>query len=269
MARRATVIKAERGDNKGIVLALDAGSSLSGDWVSLKSQGRVMVEGMNAMGYDAMALGRMDFALGLEALKEREAEADFAFLSANVVGVGDGQPIFEPYTLLERQGARIGVIGLSEPEAIRVPGVTDEVVVLDPLEAARRHVPELRDRVDLLIVLSHVGLEQDIALAQAVPGINVIVGGYTRKLMKQPERVGNTLIVQQGYLGEWLGRLQVTFDGEGVPTEFSETIITLDPRVTDDKDMTDLVQKWKALYPSPTPRPTRTPDPTLTASTKK
>ena len=129
MARRATVIRQERQDNNGIVLVLDAGSSLLGDWVSLQSKGRVIVEGMNAMGYDAMALGRMDFSLGLETLKEREAEARFAFLSANVVAVADGEPIFEPYTILERQEARIGIIGLSEPEAVQVPGVRDEAIV--------------------------------------------------------------------------------------------------------------------------------------------
>ena len=243
------------------MLVLDAGSSLLGDWVSLQSEGRVLVEGMNAMGYDAMALGRMDFSLGLETLKEREAEADFAFLSANVVAVADGQPIFEPYTVLESQEARIGIIGLSEAEAIQVPGVMDEAAVLDPLEAASRYVVELRDQVDLLVVLSHMGLEEDVALAQAIPGINVIVGGHTRKLMQQPDRVGNTLIVQQGYLGEWLGRLQAAFDAKGVPTEFGETIISLDPTVADDEEMADLVQKWKVLYPSPTPRATRTPDP--------
>lgn len=251
-------------------MVLDAGSALHGGWVAMKSEGRVILEAMNAMGYDAMALGRMDVAIGLEALNERAGEATFPFLSANLVGKEDKRPLFEPYTILERQGAKIGIIGLSEPQAVQAPGVPDKATVLPPVETGIKYVAELRDQVDILIVLSHAGLEEDKALAVAAPGIDVIIGGLTRKLMRVPERVGNTLIVQQGYKGEWMGRLVATFDAQGVPGDVSEDVITLGPDYADDPEMVALVDKWNKLHPSPTPRPTRTPDPrTLTAAPAK
>lgn len=266
MARRATAIKQERAENQGIILVLDAGNTLVGQWLSVQTNGQVMVEAMNLMGYDALTLGQMDLALGLDALKERQKEAKFPFLSANVVSSSDLKPLFQPYVVLERQGARIGIIGLSEPQAAQAPGISDMVIVLNPVEAARQYVGELRDQVDILIVLSHLGLEEDKALAQVVSGIDIIVGGRTRQLMRQPEKVGHTLIVQQGYLGEWMGRLKASFGADGVPDDYTEDIITLGPEYADDPEMVELVRRWAVLYPSPTPVPPPTEIPSPTAA---
>lgn len=220
-----------------------------------------MVDAMNMMGYDALALGRMDFAIGTEALTERLQEAEFAMLSANVLDLETRELLVEPYTILNREGVSIGIIGLSDAEVIQAPGLRDRAIWLDPLSTIGDLVAQVSEQVDVLIVLSHMGLERDQLLARTVPGINVIVGGYTRKLMQEPEREGNTLIVQQGYQGEWVGKLTVTIDEQGVPTDYTEEILTLDDSYTDDKEMTELVDRYKEMYPTPTPMPTHTPTP--------
>jgi 5'-nucleotidase len=258
LARRASFIKKERQNNENALFVLDAGSSLAGTLISLQSKGGVIVEAMNAMGYDALTLGRMDFALGLETLKEIEKTADFHLLSANVVEKEGKEPVFAPYTVLERQGIKVGIIGVSESDANVTPKVKEHTHVLDPAETVKQYAAELRDQVDVLIVLSHLGLDADKALAKNVSGIDVIVGGNTRKLMRDPEQVGNTLIVQQGYRGEWMGRLQTTFDGQGNLVDGKVKIITLDDSHADDPAMVEMLEKWKTLYPSPTPRPTNT-----------
>ena len=226
--------------------------------MSIRSEGRIIVEGMNAMGYDAMALGRLDLALGLQVLKEREEEADFAFLSANLVDPQDYKPVFDPYVLLERQGVRIGIIGLSEPEAVKAIAGDIDLIVLEPLRATLPYVRELRDKVDILIVLSHQGLALDKDLASRLPEIDVFISGNDLQLMREPVRVGNTLIVQQGYRGEWLGRLEAHFDAQGVPQEYKADFITLGPDYEDDPEVAAIVQKYKESHPSPTPRPTAT-----------
>jgi len=242
------------------VLVVDAGSALGGGWTALKSGGEVMVEAMNLMDYDAMALGRMDFALGLPILQERAKDASFPFLAANIVTLA-GEPLFEAFTIFERDGVRVGILGLSESEVVRIAGIEDQAKALDFIDAAARYVPELRPQVDLLVVLSHVGLDEDKALAAAVPGIDIIIGGNTRKLMQVPERVGNTLVVQQGYRGEWMGKLDAAFDAEGNIVDAKETLITLGPDYADDPEMAALVAKWAKLYPTPTPRPRPTSTP--------
>jgi len=216
---------------------------------------------MNAMGYDALALGEYDLAAGLEVIKQREKEASFPFLSANLVTVGDDQPIVRPYVILERDGASFGILGLTEPGTREVLEKLDGATLLDPVGVARQYVSELRGKVDVLIVLSNLGLEEDKALAAAVAGIDIIIGGNSRRLMKEPERVGNTLVVQQGYKGEWLGRLQVTYDADRQPVSFAAEAVALTDSFGDDQEMSALVRKWKVLFPTPTLRPTQSPTP--------
>mgnify|MGYP001041144057 CR=1 FL=1 len=261
MARRATAIKQERAQNEGIVLVLDAGNALLGQSESVTSPGQLMVQAMNAMGYDAMALGEYDLAGGLAVVKECEERARFPFLAANLVTTGDNQLIVRPYVVLARGGAHFGILGLTDPGAKEVLGEHSGATVLDPLQVASHYVPELRAKVDVLIVLSSLGLEGDKALAAAVPGIDIIIGGTSHTLMNKPERVGNTLIVQQGYSGEWLGRLEVTYDAGGQPVRFTEEVMTLTDDFPDDQEIAALVEKWKALYPTPTLPPTPTPPP--------
>ncbi|MBM4430492.1 MAG: hypothetical protein FJ026_09135 [Chloroflexi bacterium] len=235
------------------VLLLDAGGTLLGQWLAQQSDGQVIVEAMNAMGYDAMTVGGMDLQMGVELALQRAKEARFAFLSCNIVRLQDNSPIFTPYVILERNGTRFGILGLSDPEAVAWPGVNEVARVMDPAPSVRKYLPEVRSQSDVVIVLSHIGLEGDIALAQAVPGIDVIVGGKSQRLLFEPERAGETIIVQAGYDGEWLGRLDVTFDASGKPVGPKVEIIALGPEVGDDPDLLALVTSYKQRFPLPTP----------------
>ena len=112
--------------------------------------------------------------------------------------------------------------------------------------------PEVQAQSDLVIVLSHLGFEMDTTLAQVEPEIQVIVGGKSRRVLSAPELVGNTIIVQAGYDGEWLGRLDVTFDGQRRPIEPRVEIITLGPDIASEPVMAALVESYKQRFPSPT-----------------
>jgi len=253
VARRATKIKEVRQQTQHTVLLLDAGSTLFGEALATQSQGRVVIEAMNLMGYDAMTVGQMDLVQGVEVLLARAKEARFPILSANLVGAQDRKPLLPPYTVLTRDGVRYGILGLSEPKANNWPNVSQVVSVLDPVETAKKYLPEVRARSDVVILLSHLGLEEDKALAQAVPGIDIIIGGRSRKLLPAPEIVGQTVITQVGYDGEWLGRLDVTFDEQKHVRDPRTEIISLGPEVADDPQLKALVESYSKRYPTPTP----------------
>jgi 2',3'-cyclic-nucleotide 2'-phosphodiesterase (5'-nucleotidase family) len=255
VARRATAIDQERAASDGVVLVLDAGASLVGAWESFASEGAIIVEAMNAMGYDAMAVGRGDLDLGLEALRQRAAEAQFPFLAANVVSTTDGEPIFEPYVILERAGTRIGLIGIVDQAGEAPAAILGQATIEDPVSAAAAAVAEVRPQVDLLIVLSRLGLAADRDLAAAVPGIDIIVGGNTNEIMEAPVPVGHTLIVQQGYRGEWLGRLDAQFDAQGMPVVATERSIALTEDYADAPQLAARVAEWLQAYPEPTLAP--------------
>lgn len=257
VARRATKIKAIRSEAQHPVLVLDAGDTLFGQMLALQSEGRVIVEAMNAMGYDAMAVGQMDLAKGVDTLQARAKEARFAILSCNLVDAQSQQPIFQPYTILERGGVRFGVIGVTEPEALQAPGVREAAQVLDPVGAVKKYLAEIKGQSDVLIVLSHLGVERDRALAQAIPEIALIIGGRSRKLMPAPDIVGNTVITQMGYDGEWLGRLDVTLDAQGRVHDPQSTVIELGPDVADDARLKALVDSYKERFAQPTTEATQ------------
>jgi 2',3'-cyclic-nucleotide 2'-phosphodiesterase (5'-nucleotidase family) len=94
-----------------------------------------------------------------------------------------------------------------------------------PLDTAASLVPELKSKADLLVALTHIGLQKDRELAQQVQGVDLIVGGHTHALLDKPEMVGNTAIVQAGWFAHCIGRTTVEF-GDG-RTDVREEIIEL------------------------------------------
>lgn len=193
------------------------------------------------MGYTALTLGEMDLQLGLPALHQRGAEAGFPFLGANLSG---DLPV-KPYTLVTLGGHQIAILGLvnGERPQVTVPGGT--VTISDPLAAAQRYVPELRRKANVIIVLSHLGLEMDQRLAREVPGITVIIGGHSKHIVQPPLQVGETIIVQAGFYGEGIGLLRLVLDGQGKVIAYRGEFIYLTEGVPDDPEMQTLLQRYR------------------------
>lgn len=244
------------------MLVLDAGSSLLGEYPALKSEGRVMIEGMNRSQYDAMTLGRMDGLLGLDVIKARAAEAEFPILAANLLDAETGELAFGDKIIVEQAGMTIGIIGVTDEEIAEAPKMKGAVTFLDPQETVAAYVAEMRDQVDVLIVLSHLGLGVDDIIARQVDGIDIIVGGKSRKLMRQPELVNDTIIVQMGYNGERVGQLDVILGEDGKLYEPNLQLLTLDESYPEDREMELILQEYRKQYPTPTPRPRPTLTPT-------
>ena len=177
------MVKQERQASSHLLL-LDAGDSLFGDrFLGQQTQGKGVVEAMNLLGYDAMALGGGDMRLGLDTLRQRMAEAEFPFLSANVILSGTETLFTEPYIIKEIGDHRVAIIGLTEPEA--ADAVQGAVTVLNPIETARRYVAEVGSEASIIIVLSHIGVERNMKLAGEVEGIDLIVSGAGQVLPGQ------------------------------------------------------------------------------------
>jgi 2',3'-cyclic-nucleotide 2'-phosphodiesterase (5'-nucleotidase family) len=130
-------------------------------------------------------------------------------LSANVLK--NGELVADaPTALVDVDGVRVGIIGLTTREAIYQEGLS----FLSPEEVVARYVPALDEQADLVVALSHLGYENDRELALASEGIDVIVGGHTNTKLEAPVKVGSTWIVQAGSRGRFLGELDLTLDME-------------------------------------------------------
>jgi len=214
---------------------LDAGDSLlNGQDPAQQSRGSTSIEALNRMGYDAMTLGGLDIALLKVAdLQSRIAEAKFAVLSANATVSATGELLADH---------RVAILGLTDPYP------DDEISVSDPMQAATQWVPELRQMADIVIVLSHAGLDVDEKIAAAVPGIDVIISGRNGQI-SSPVVVGSTGTVLfhadtavSETAGTRVGIATLTFDAAGKLMSHEWNNITLTGDVAASPEMSTWVE---------------------------
>jgi len=197
-------------------LFLAAGDMIQGNnWANL-SQGKSVIEVMNEINFDAMIVGNHEFDFGQKVLRERIEEAKFPVLCANVEL--DSQTPWKPellplrpYVLKELNGIKIAIIGITTEEMPMVthPKNVTGLKFLSQAETAEKYVKELRNKVDLIVVLSHIGFHRDMVLAEKVKGIDIIVGGHSHTKVEQPALVGKTVIVQAWEHAKVLGVLDI------------------------------------------------------------
>ena len=213
VAKRAIFFQEKRRHKKMIWLTLDSGDAISGSPLSDVFQGFLDIEAMNRLGYDAMALGVHEFDYGLPVLKQRITEAKFPILCANVTYTDTGKPLAKPYTFIERGGMKIAVLGLITGEVAKrvAPENFAGLSVADPVDTARGLVPELKRQADLVVAVTHLGVNEDIRLASQVPQIDLIVGGMSHSELQVPIKVVDTMIVHDAYYGRTVGVLKLSY----------------------------------------------------------
>jgi len=204
-------VKALRQEKPTLMFA--AGDMIQGNnWANM-SQGESAIELMNAMRFDALVLGNHEFDFGQEVLNKRISAAAFPVLGANVEGLDS----VKPFAILERGGIRVGIIGIvtEETPVATHPRNVSGLRFLSSAETVEKYVKELKNKADIIVVLSHIGHGADRMLAEKVKGIDVIVGGHTHTKVLKPVRIGDTLIVQAWEHGKALGVLDLTIrDGK-------------------------------------------------------
>jgi 5'-nucleotidase / UDP-sugar diphosphatase len=217
---RATLVREIRRQNEN-VLVLDAGDLNTGGAESDFFKAEPDIVGYNYIGYDAMVLGNHEFDNSMDVLKEQMAKARFPFLSANV-RTGGGDLVGTPYVIRHFNGFKAAVIGLTtkETEITGNPKHIKGIVFEDEVETARKLVPMLREKADIVIALTHLGVYDDDSrgsrrLAAQVSGIDLIVDGNTHTRLNEPIVVKNpisgrdTLIVQAWQYGLVMGMIDL------------------------------------------------------------
>ncbi len=183
----------------------------------MAEKAQLLIESFNLMGYDAFGIGDDDLTLGKEFLLEISRKANFPFLCSNLLDQPSGKNLFQTFLIKEINGLRIGMFSLLSPDFFTNPsdprkrGLNFRL----PIETAKAMVEELKPKTDLIILLSHLGYPKDIAMAQTVPGINVILGGHTGINLPYPPVIKNTMILQTASRGMFGGWLHLLFYNKG------------------------------------------------------
>lgn len=212
-----------------------------------------MVEVMNQMGYAAATIGNHEFDFGLETLQARAFEAAFPFVSANVrprpgATLPSGLEI-EPYTLVERNGVQVGIVGLtttSTPQTTLPTNVAD-FEFIDYEQALREAVPEVRAAgADLVIVAGHLCADELEPLAKQVADLEIALmgGGHCNELFA--EEVAGTILVEGGYhfTSYATASLMVDTTADTVVSATYDTVANK-AGASEDTAVAAIVEKWQ------------------------
>ncbi len=249
IAEITTLIESLRETEPNVFL-FDSGDIFTGALAKL-THGKLAFELMITMGYDAMAIGNHEFEYGHEIFEWEKNRAPFPVLGANFFYKDTDHPYSQAHTIIERDGVRIGVIGIMGQDAATaiIPSYIAPLDVRDPAEAVRKSVAELQGQVDLIVLLTHQGktapmqtdaetdprlqrdIDADIALAGAVEGIDILFAGHadagTPKPVVHPET--GTLIMQTYGQATHLGYLQLRLDGQsGAIKEYDGKLVPVE-----------------------------------------
>ena len=213
-AKIATVVAEERAwaeAEGGLAVVTFGGDMISPSVLSGIDKGAHMIDLANAIGFDVAVLGNHEFDFGPEVLQERLAESETIWLASNVRIAGGAFPGTEATTMLERDGYRIGFLGLvtTETPAISSPG--PDVAFAPVVQTGATLAERLRaEGADIVVALTHQGLGADLELLRAVRAIDAVLGGHDHLLIAHHD--GRHAVMKAGSQGRHVGVLTLTID---------------------------------------------------------
>jgi len=258
VARISTFVKEIRANNPNTIL-IDTGDTFQGTILADAVYNKMLdvthpvSKVLNHMKYDAMVLGNHEFNFGMSFVDKIVNELDMPVLAANAV-YKDGKKLAEPYTIIEKAGLKIGILGLTNPNAPRWDGEkVDSVEFSSVPEVGKKYAKILKEdeKVDILIVAAHVGMIPEYdeengsdgaeKLLEEVPYIDVLLLGHYHT--KSAEIIGNTLVGSPRNSGRDVVKFDLTIekkDGKVVVVDRSVTTVDMEG-VEPDQEIRDLI----------------------------
>ncbi|MEO8452489.1 MAG: bifunctional metallophosphatase/5'-nucleotidase [Gemmatimonadota bacterium] len=257
LATLRTMIQAIRKESPGTVLLVDGGDTFQGSAVASLSQGRAIVPLINRLGYDLLLPGNWEVLYGKALMLRNFSRCTSAKVCANMFDDADNHPLFPPYRVFDiGGGARVGFIGYNDPlTPIRQsPAYSLGIRFTRPEESLAGHVRTLREeqRCDLVCVLSHLGLAQQLNLANdpSARGVDYVLGADTHERIREPLPGKFAKVTEPGAFGSFIAKLDLVLENGRVKDE-SYALLDVDPdRYGEDAEMRKMVTVAKAPYRS-------------------
>lgn len=259
-ARLATKIRDRRAELEAEgtpVLTLDAGDQFQGTLYYTTYKGQAEVQFMNAIGFDAMALGNHEFDDGPDVLADFIEKAEFPVISGNTRVAAEQRlaGVLEEHVELEAGGERIGILSVLTPNTAIISSPGPDVGFDDEIAYLEEAVARLQaDGVDKILLLSHVGFVRDQEIAAAVDGISAIIGGHSHTLFSNTEPdtpayatlvespSGRPVPIVQAYAySKYLGDLELEFADDGAVVAATGDTILLDASIPPAADIEERI----------------------------
>lgn len=247
-ARLATLVERIRAENRRLghqTLLLVAGDLFLGSSLSALFKGEAELKFLNLVHPDALTLGNHEFDFGMEVLEQRVKDATFPVISANIYR--GKERLFPP--LISKNigsGFRVAILGLITPDTAQLahPEKIAGITFSDPIAEGNKLASEIRHTTDILITLTHTGLEIDRRLAREVPGLDVIIGGHDHIALPEPLVVNGVLICQAQNRGLFLGRLDLRLEGKKV-VKVGGALIPITEELPEDEEIKAMVSSYR------------------------
>ena len=218
MAQVASAVKELRTDN---TILVDAGDTIQDNSADLFFDEEIhpMSLAMNEIGYDVWVTGNHEYNFGGDVLKKVISQQKAKVLTGNVKDP-EGKPLADSYTIIEKGGAKIGIIGMVTPNITRWDSANLEGwTVTDPVEETRKIIDEIKDQTDVLIAVMHMGMNNEYEvknsgaedLANACPELDLIVASHEHRLI-EGEEVNGVLVVMNKNSAATMAKVDLTLE---------------------------------------------------------
>lgn len=206
-------------------LMVDSGDAFQGLPVSNNSKGEEMAKAMNHVGYDAMTVGNHEFDFGYDQLLKLQKQLNFPIISSNIYK--NGKRIFNPSTIVTKNNVRYGIVGVTTPETKTKtsPSAVEGVEFKDPLTSVKQAMNQIKNHVDIFVVLSHLGVDKstqerwrgDYLIKQLTKDRSFtqsifVLDGHSHTVIDHGQHYGaNNILAQTGTALENVGRIDFNF----------------------------------------------------------
>jgi 2',3'-cyclic-nucleotide 2'-phosphodiesterase (5'-nucleotidase family) len=249
-ARIATIVKQIRNESKGNVLFCDCGDTMHGTYPAFNTQGQALIPILNSLGLDAMT-AHWEYAYGPKIFKQRVDELNYPMLANNVYDKATKKQACQSYVIKEIGGLRIGLVGIASNiiDKTMPPSYSEGIYFTNGKDELISIVNMLRvqEKVDLIVLISHLGFPQDMKLLSEVHGVDICLSGHTHNRLYKPVLIGKTIIIQSGCHGSFLGHLDLEIDGRQI-VDFHHHLIEVEAAIQPDPITDELVKQSLAPY---------------------
>jgi 5'-nucleotidase len=271
-SRIAGYIAQQKSSNDKKLLVLDAGDFLMGTlFQQIELQKSFQLNLMQKMGYDVVAIGNHEFDFGPDSLatiinKSKLNGAIPELVCSNYSASKNKHDLLNelfinktilPYKIIEKNGYRIGIFSIMGNDAMESIPEYQKVKFENPIKAARKTARLLKKdkNVDLVIALSHSGVVynknghiegEDIKLGKAVSDIDLIISGHSHSTLAVPVQAGNSLVVQTGTKGQYVGHIEINFDSMRKPL-FQYKLVEMNDKIKASKEIQQIIDSNVSL----------------------
>ncbi len=207
---------------------------------------------MNQIGCQAMTLGNHEFDHGDELLSRLDDYAQFPIVSSNLryqdVEAADELVPLEDVLEFDMNGKKLYVLGLTTLETQEVASPSENVIFEDHRQSLRRLVDRIvsQNPSAHMLLLSHLGYDEDVHLAKDFPELNVILGGHTHTILKEPTQVGSVSICQAGQYGRFIGHLSLRCFADGRHEVLTYDLIEVEKLTEEDRAVKAIIDQMKS-----------------------